>query len=443
MNYLSVRKVVLVLTLTHPATMLKKIKDRRAKRKEHIKTLTKEQRLGRGWRRFGRTIIITTAVLITLHIVLPVVILYFVNKKMANMPEYVGHIDNMGINLFTGWATIYDFDMKKKGGKVPVPFVHVTRCRVGIEWKSLFKGRIVASVFVNNFTVNFVKGPTKEQSQTKVDKDWIDLVDDLMPISVNKVEVKDGQVHYRDFYSSPKVDVQMDKIYVLAENLSNVKDSSVILPSKARVEANIYGAKLVANAKLDALSKVPKFDANVEMKRIPLPKLNEFTKAYGKFDIEKGYLSVYAEAASKDKQIKGYVKPFIEDLNVFEWKTEKDEPLKDIAFQQLIDFGSWFIENHKEDNIATRVDIEGQMDKPEISVWQIIGETFSNAFVKAFKQTIDNSVNINTVGQERDKNWLEKIFTKKDKKEKDEKKEERKEKREAKKEAREEKKKGK
>ncbi len=419
--------------------MLKKIKERRAKKPENKKV----HRPGRGWRRFGRTIIITAAVLVTLHIVLPVIILHYVNKKMANMPDYVGHIDNLGINLFGGWVTVYDFDMKKKGGKVPVPFMSISRCRAGIEWKSLFKGRIVATIYVNNFEVNFVNGPTKEQSQTSVDKSWVELADELMPISINKIEVKDGQVHYRDYFKSPKVDIKMDDIYFLAENLSNVKDSSVVLPSKALVEANIYGAKLVAHAKLDALSEVPKFDANVEMKRIPLPRLNDFTKAYGKFDIEKGYLSVYAEAASKDKKIKGYVKPFIEDLNILEWKTEKDEPLKDIAFQALLDFGSWFIENHKEDNIATRVEFEGEMKNPEISVWQIIGETFRNAFGKAFRQTIDNTVSINTVGQERDKNWLEKVFTKKDKKEKDEKKEERKEKKEAKKEAREEKKKGK
>lgn len=420
--------------------MLKKVKERRAKRKEKIASLTKEQRRARRWRRFGRTIIITAATLIILHIALPVIILYFVNKKMADMPDYVGHIDDMGINLFTGWATIYDFDMKKKGGKVPVPFMHITRCRVGIEWKSLFKGRVVATVFVNDFSVNFVKGPTKEQSQTKVDKSWIDLADDLMPISINKVEVKDGNVHYRDFYQSPKVDVYMNDIYVLAENLSNVKDSAVALPSKVRAEANIYGAKLIANAKVDALSKVPKFDANVEIKKIPLPKLNDFTKAYGKFDIEKGYLSVYAEAASKDKKINGYVKPFIEDLNVLEWKKEKDDPVKEQFIEGLIDFGSWFIENHKEDNIATKVDIEGDMDNPEISVWQIIGETFRNAFVKAFKETIDNTVSLNTVGKEHEKNWLEKLFGKKDKEEKIDKKEQRKEKREDRKEKRKDKK---
>lgn len=396
----------------------------RIRNKENKPELTKAQRKGRTWRRFSRTIVIVAGVLAIIHIALPVVILWQVNKKMANMPEYTGHVDDMCINLFTASATVEGIDMKKKGGKIPVPFFYTNRVKVGLEWKSLFKGAIVAKIDVDSFMVNFVKGPTKEQSQTSVDSSWVDLAADLMPISINRFEVHKGEVHYRDYYSSPQVDVLANQIYVLGENLSNVKDSAVALPSTITLKANVYGGAVNVKARLDALSKVPLFDITAEIKKIPIPRLNNFARAYGNLDVQKGYFSIYAEAAAKNNMIKGYAKPFVEDLDVLNLKEEKDDPLKSKLYEGLIEVGSWFVENHKKDDIATRIEIEGKLDNPNISVWQIVTDLLRNAFVKGFFQSIDNTVTLNTVGEKREKTFLEKVFGDGSKKEERQKKKE-------------------
>ncbi|UPT68485.1 MAG: DUF748 domain-containing protein [Sphingobacteriales bacterium JAD_PAG50586_3] len=411
----------------------------RAARRERLSKLSTDQRKGRSRRRLARTIVITLGVLAIINFALGPVLTWYVNKKMADMPEYVGHIDCITVNMITASARVDGFDMKKKNGQIPVPFVYINKIKAGLEWKSLFKGSIVAKIDVDSLNVNFVKGPTKEQSQTSVDTSWVELADDLMPISINKFELHRGEIHYRDFYQSPKVDIYANHIYVLAENLSNVKDSAVILPSKAVVRANVYGGSVNVKAQLDVLSKIPKFDVTAEIKKIPIPKLNDFARAYANIDVQKGYFSMYAEAASKDKKIKGYIKPFVEDLDVLNLKEEKEDPLKTKLYEGLIEIGSWFVENHKEDNIATRIEIEGNLDNPKISVWQIITDLLRNAFVKAFFQSIDNTVSINTIGETRDKTFLEKVFGSGD--DRKQKKEDRKKEKELKKKERQEKKK--
>jgi hypothetical protein len=379
---------------------------------QHIKpVLTKKEKRRRHGRRFLRVFVVISVLIILIHIFAPMIALHFINKKMANMPEYTGHIDALQINLFTLQATVNGFTLKKKSGEIPVPFVDMSRCWVGLDWKALLHKRIVGKVEVDNFALNFVKGPTKATTQTKIDKSWIDYFDKMMPIDINRMQVNNGEVHYRDFHSYPKIDVFMDNIYVTAENLSTVKDTTKILPASAKVTANLYGGSLEVNAKANVFKKgIPDFDVNAEIKNLPLTYLNNFLKAYAKMDVQKGTFSVYAEAAAKDGKIKGYAKPLIKDLQMINSQERKGMPVKDQIIESLVDVVAWIFKNKKTERLGTKVDLEGSIVHPQISVWGMIGEVLVNAFIEALMPSLENTININSVGTEDDKNFLQKIF---------------------------------
>jgi len=379
--------------------------------------LTKQQKRRRHLRRFLRVFAVVSLFIILVHIFAPMIALKVINDKMAKLPEYHGHIDALQINMFTGQATVKGMNMTKKGGEIPVPFFDANRIWVGIDWKSLFKGRIVAEVEVDDFQLNFVKGPTKESSQTKVDKSWLEFADKMMPISVNKVKVNNGEVHYRDFHSTPKIDVYMHKIFVVAENLSTVEDTTKALPASAKVTADVFGGTIAVNAKVNVFKKdIPDFDVNAEVKNLNLTYLNSILKAYAKMDVKKGLFSVYMEAAAKEGLLKAYAKPFIKDLDVIDSRERKDMPFKDQVIESLVEVVAWIFENKKTDQVATKIELEGKLLKPGVNVWGLIGETLVNAFIEALMPTLENSINLNSVGTEDDKNFLEKIFDPKDKK---------------------------
>jgi hypothetical protein len=104
----------------------------------------------------------------------------------------------------------------------------------------------------------------------------------------------------------------------------------------------------------------------------------------------------------------------IEQLDIFDRKTEKDENKKTKKLERWIDFGAWFFKNKKEDKISTRIEIDGLLNDPNINIWQIIGEVITESTTKSLLQGLDNSVAINSVGTKHKKNFLEKLFTKKE-----------------------------
>ena len=376
---------------------------------------------GRKRLRIKKILLVLIVVLIVIRILLPYIVLKVVNNKLAELEGYTGHVRDIDLALIVGSYKIKDIKLEKTGGKIPVPFFAAEVIDLSVEWKALFKGGLVGEIEVRRPILNFVKGPTEETSQTKIDKEWQDIVNELMPLKLNRFEIVEGEIHYLDYYSSPKVDVFTSNIYILAENLSNVTDSTNLLPSTVTGSAEIYGGKAKLNMKLDALNKTPTFDMNAEMIGLNLVEVNDFLKAYGKFDVQKGTFGVYTEAAAKDGKIIGYTKPIIKDLDVIEWKDEKEDPLGQKLLESVVGLGGWIFKNRSEDQVATEIEFEGELKDPAINVWNIIGETLRNAFIEALYPSLEHTININTVkeAEVEKKGFIEKIFDRKDKKKAD------------------------
>lgn len=356
---------------------------------------------------FGSLVVL----LIAFRIALPYILLRYVNKQLATIDGYRGHVDDIDVSLYRGAYTIKDIYLNKTGGAIPVPFFKANEIDLSVEWRALFNGEIVAEIIVNRPVINFVKGPTTATSQTDIDGDWTTVVDKLIPFKLNRFEINSGEAHYKDLHSTPKVDVVAKNIHILAENLSNAKHQKELLPSTVTATAGVYEGQVAFNMKINALSKVPTFDFNAKLSTLNLTNLNDFLRAYGNFDVEKGNISLYTEAAAKDGAFKGYVKPLIKDMDVVSWKNDKEKPLR-FVWEAVVGGVSWLLTNHKKDQLATRADFSGRFDNPNFDVWSIIGQILRNAFIQALYPSLENSVNISNVGkgEEKKPSLLKRIF---------------------------------
>ena len=334
--------------------------------------------------------------LIALRIALPYILLNLVNKELTHIPGYTGHVDDLDVALIRGAYKLKRIKLEKTGGKVPVPFFSADLVDLSLQWASLFHGRIVGKIEVDGAILNFVKGPTEETSQTKIDKSWTEVVKKLMPLKLNKFEINEGQIHYRDFHSKPTFDIYTKNVHILAENLSNAEKNKEVLPSSVIASADVYGGKATASMKMDALAKYPTFDGKAKLVGLNLANLNNFIDAFAKFDIKSGEISIYTEAAAKDGKITGYTKPIIKDLKVLDWEKEKEKPLK-VAYEAVVAAVAWVFKNHSKDQLATKVEFEGNIKKPDIDIWYVIGEVLRNAFIQALYPSLENSVSLNSL----------------------------------------------
>lgn len=256
----------------------------------------------------------------------------------------------------------------------------------------------------------------------KIKKDSTDfkkLLEDLMPLKVNRFEIQNGRVQYIDETSKPKVNITMTNTNVIATNLRNAYDSTAVLPAGIKATAEVYDGELEFNMRLNPLADAPTFDMNAELTNTNLVKLNDFFQAYAKVDLNKGTLSAYTEVAAKDGKFKGYVKPLLKDLDVIGKEDRKDNILRKL-WEGFVGVAGQVVENLKEDQVATKIPFEGKIKDPQSNIWYTINYVLQNAFVHALQPHIDHEINLAAVEavKTEKKGFLERIFGGKDKNDK-------------------------
>ncbi len=139
--------------------------------------------------------------------------------------------------------------------------------------------------------------------------------------------------------------------------------------------------------------------------------LNDFLRAYGNFDVSSGNLGLYTEAAAKNGAITGYTKPLIKDLQVVNWQEDKKKPLK-LIWESVVQAVAWVFKNHAKDQLATKVEFEGNIKNPDIDIWYLLGQVLRNAFIQALYPSLENTVNISAVSDKKKDTKLSREFEK-------------------------------
>ena len=361
------------------------------------------------------------ALLIVVRIILPYVALHYANKTLASMNGYFGHINDIDLAIYRGAYVIKDFYIEKldSASQQRVPFVSSQVIDLSIEWKSLFHKRIVGELEFINPVLCFTKDKAEPAAIQKDTNDFRQVLKNFMPLKINRFEIINGKIQYVDSTSTPKVNIAVTNTQVLAQNLSNVQDTA-LLPASVIATADVYKGTLQFTMKLDPLAASPTFDMNAELQNTSLPELNDFLKAYAKFDVHAGTFGLYTEVASKDGKYKGYVKPIIKNLKVIGSEDRYDSFFNKL-YEAVVGAAGVILKNPEEKQVATKVPIEGDYGETIVGTWRAIIEVLRNAFIQALYPSIDNEITILSVDKvEADvkKGFFEKIFTKSDKNEK-------------------------
>lgn len=347
----------------------------------------------------ARLLIFGTIVLLVIaRLAAPTFVQRYVNRTLDRHPEYGGRIGQVHLHLIRGAYSIEHVDVVKKSGKTPVPFVSAKRVEFSVDWRELVRGALVSEITVDQARLNFVQGPTKEESQTGIQKSWVSILEDLFPFRINRCTVRQGEVWYHDFHSTPEVHVYLTNMLLIATNLSNVRQTRQELPAAFQVHATTLGqGDLRLLLRANPLAAKPTFDLKAAVTNMDLTALNGFLRAYAKADVTQGRIDVFAEMAAASGQFEGYVKPLVHDLKVF---NTQDKNVFEVVWEAIVAFIAQTFKNHPNDQFGTKIPFSGDFDNPNVDVWDTIVNVLRNAFIRALQPGLEGSVNPEKVRQD-------------------------------------------
>lgn len=338
------------------------------------------------------TLSIILVVLVAFRIALPSIAKNHINKKLNDIEGYRASIEGINMSLFRGAFAINDLLIYEEASSSPdIPFVRLPRLDFNIAWKALLKGKIVSEIFIDGLEVNFVK----YKKETPIEEDprvnFAEQLKELSPIEINKLEVTNSTISYQDPTSSPKVNVFFNDFNLFAQNLTNVENPEIALPASIEINSKAMGeGSMVIIADLNLLKQIPDFDINTSFENIDLVLFNDFMEAYANLNVDTGILNVYAEMVAVNGDVAGYVKPVIENFSVD--TDDEDRTVIEKIYEKAVDIAANVLENRKKERVASRVEIKGNIENIDTSIWQPIFSLLRNAFIEAYSKEIENAI---------------------------------------------------
>ena len=173
-------------------------------------------------------------------------------------------------------------------------------------------------------------------------------------------------------------------------NLSNHLSAG---PAKFQFNGKLMGS---GNATLSGVLRPehqgPNFDFDLASRDTELTSLNDLLRAYGKFDVAAGKVSVFSQVTVKDNYVSGYVKPLFTDVKVYDSKKDAKKPLLHKAYEVVIGGAAKLLKNRSTQQVATKVDISGPVKNINVDPWQAFGQFIVNAFINAIVPGFDHEV---------------------------------------------------
>jgi hypothetical protein len=164
-------------------------------------------------------------------------------------------------------------------------------------------------------------------------------------------------------------------------------------PAEARLTAKFMGSGITTASGNFRPQKVgPDWDLHLKIMDTRLTEMNDLLRAYGNFDVSAGTFSLISELHVRNNTISGYIKPFFKDIKVYDGLKDKEQGIFHQMREMMIGGVAKLLENRPRQEVATKADITGSMEKPETSTWQIIVELIKNAFFKAILPNFEKEI---------------------------------------------------
>lgn len=284
---------------------------------------------------------------------LPQYLLKKTNQYLSEFsPVYKAHLEDFDLSFIRG---AYRFEgitaeLKDKSKK---QFLHVNEIDVSIAWREVFRGKIVTDIVVDKADFVFIKDIKKLATKKEKAKD---AKETLFPIDVEKVELRNTSITF-DEYKSVDGKGKM-RISDINGDLRNLTPKEEMPLSRFDLKANILGTSNIKfDGNLRLLDKPMGWNLDAVAKGIDLPKFNPILRDKLPLTFTKGTLDLYAEAKSRNGKIKGYVKPFMNNLDIVKNEGEDFKGIKHFGIEMLTAVGNLLLRDEsKQRSVATNVD---------------------------------------------------------------------------------------
>ncbi len=353
------------------------------------------------------------ALLAVIRALLPMMILWVVNHRLAEPGIYQGHVQRLSLALWRGAYAIEGITITADHGHGRERVLSCAHVDLHLQWHKLLRGRIVARIeierpdLVITPTIAAAEAATKaatkaapslsdktfnkpdpSQKETADRDTWQAKLRLVIPFRIDTLRIFDGKLAYRD--NTKAIDLSLTRIDATVTNLVGGADPNAdSVPALVEAHGVTTGdGQVTLKTEVRPWLEEPDFSLNFALVGVNLPALNPSTRSLDGLAFASGRFDGYLELAAHQGQIDGQLKTLLHDLEVAHFRGS-DKKITKAFWSVVIALGESLLVNDDTGAMAARIPLRGRLDGPKTSVWTVIGTLIGNAYFTAIMPGFD------------------------------------------------------
>jgi hypothetical protein len=209
-------------------------------------------------------------------------------------------------------------------------------------------------------------------------------------LRADEVSMVKSEIGFINKAVNPRYRLFLTALEVYLTNFSNQLAEGTMV---AKVTGKFMGSgQTVVGATFRAETNGPDFALAASIENTQMQAMNQLLRAYGNFDVTRGFFSLYTEFRVKNGAVRGYVKPLFKEMDVYDSRQDQEKNLFQKIYEGLVGGVSQLLENIPREEVATKADISGRLENPQASTWQALVKLIQNAFFQAILPGFDQEV---------------------------------------------------
>lgn len=332
--------------------------------------------------------------LIAGQVFLPVFAKNLINKKLNEIQGYRGHVESVSVFLPAAELSLHQIDIEKIQAKGTKPVINIQTAKILVNWSDLFKAKFDTTIILESPQLHFIAETPAPAKGTELSPQeaWRLSMRQLLPLHINTIVLHNGHLHYQNRIDKPEFDATLHNIEMNVSGLQQKPTATDLLPAHLSLTAKAFNqADFELNLHFNPYATTPTFKLEAQMENLQLNQIDDFLKHYTKLQAKAGTFSFYLEAAASNGKITGYIKPFMQGLKVQTPPEDQANILKK-AYKGVVQAANAVLKNGDTKNVATQIDIGGNINDPDASLWSVISSLLQNAFLEALLPGVDHSI---------------------------------------------------
>lgn len=325
---------------------------------------------------------VAIALVIVIRLILDPIAAHYTRKGLNASETTRGDFQRVHVTLFPPGYEIHRLKIDERvdrGWKHPL--FYAERVKAGVDMSSLFHGRIVANARIDDPKIIFtVRQKAEKKGETQA-PDLAPMLRQVLPARVNRIEIRNGELVFRDLVMKGQPEIWVHKIEVAVENLATRRKLSGGEPATVSASAMLgRSGELKMFLSANPFARPLAFAGQVEERGWRVAELYDLVQPETKLQTPKGTFDLFVEFKSRDGRITGGVKPVLKNVEVKPTESGLGNRLKAWLADTTLHLFSDRVPGRNA--VATVIPIEGRLDNPDVQLWPTVVGVVRNAFVE-------------------------------------------------------------